>query len=256
MSAPDALIGNAFSLSQDARRVAFVAGSPTSLPEVFVTDAAPFAPRALTKMTEQASGFVLGSREVISWKSQDGATIEGVLIKPADFDPAKKYPLLCVIHGGPTGVDRPVLLQPDARYYPSDIWAARGALILKVNYRGSAGYGEKFRALNVRNLGVGDAWDVLSGVDSLIAKGLVDPARGLHGLEPGRLHLGVSDHFERSLRGDFSRRRNLQLGDVLLQHRHHARSRSTTWAPIPSRIPTSTRRPPRSRTSRARRPRP
>ena len=43
-----------------------------------------------------------------------------------------------------------------------------------MNYRGSAGYGEKFRKLNVRNLGVGDAWDVLSGVDYLIAKGWVD----------------------------------------------------------------------------------
>ena len=50
-------------------------------------------------------------------------------------------------------------------------------LVLEPNYRGSAGYGEKFRSLNVRNLGVGDAWDVLSGVDSLIAKGLVDPDR-------------------------------------------------------------------------------
>src|SRR5205823_1494818 len=82
--------------------------------------------------------FTLGTREIISWKSQDGATIEGILIKPANFDPTKKYPLLCVIHGGPTGIDRPVLLTPDARYYPSDIWAARGALILKVNYRGSS----------------------------------------------------------------------------------------------------------------------
>ena len=58
-------------------------------------------------MTDQAKAFTLGTREVISWKSQDGTTIEGVLIKPADFDPAKKYPLLCVIHGGPTGIDRP-----------------------------------------------------------------------------------------------------------------------------------------------------
>ena len=97
-----------------------------------------------------------------------------MLIKPADFDPTKKYPLLCIIHGGPTGIDRPTLLTPDARYYPSDLWAARGALVLKVNYRGSAGYGEKFRQLNMRNLGVGDAWDVLSGVDFLIGKGWVD----------------------------------------------------------------------------------
>jgi dipeptidyl aminopeptidase/acylaminoacyl peptidase len=125
-------------------------------------------------VNEQTKQFILGTREVISWKSTDGAVIEGVLIKPADFDRSRKYPLLCIIHGGPTGVDRPVLLTPDSRYYPSDIWAARGALILKVNYRGSAGYGEKFRQLNVRNLGVGDAWDVLSGIDNLIAKGWVD----------------------------------------------------------------------------------
>ena len=98
-----------------------------------------------------------------------------MLIKPRDYDPAKKYPLLCVIHGGPTGIDRPQAI--DARYYPTDLWAARGALVLKVNYRGSAGYGQRFRQLNVRNLGVGDAWDVLSGIDALVAKGMVDPDR-------------------------------------------------------------------------------
>ena len=162
-------------LTKDGRTLAFTSPSPTSLNEVFVSPVATFAPQKLTAMTDQVKGWTVGTREVISWHSQDGATIEGVLIKPADFDPRKKYPLLCVIHGGPTGIDRPTLL--DTRYYPSDIWAAKGALILKVNYRGSAGYGEKFRQLNVRNLGVGDAWDVLSGVDYLIAKGWVDPKR-------------------------------------------------------------------------------
>ena len=165
-----------FSLSRDGRRLAFLAGSPTALTELFVSDAETFAPRKLTDMTRQAKPFVLGTSEVISWKSQDGTTIEGVLTKPADFDPAKKRPLLCVIHGGPTGIDRPTLLA-GTRYYPIDVWAGRGALVLRVNYRGSAGYGEKFRQLNVRNLGVGDAWDVLSGVDHLIAKGWVDPAK-------------------------------------------------------------------------------
>ncbi len=111
----------------------------------------------------------------MSWKSQDGAAIEGVLHMPADFNPSKKYPLLVVIHGGPTGVSRAVPFT--STIYPIDIWVPRGVLVLEPNYRGSAGYGEKFRALNVRNLGVGDAWDVLSGIDSLIAKGIVDPAR-------------------------------------------------------------------------------
>jgi len=50
-------------------------------------------------------------------------------------------------------------------------------LVLRVNYRGSAGYGEKYRRLNMRNLGVGDAWDVLSGVDYLINKGWIDPKK-------------------------------------------------------------------------------
>ena len=177
VTAPDDLMAGAFTLSKDGRRVAYTAGSVKTLPEVFVSDVAAFAPRALTDAGAQASQFVLGTREVISWKSKDGALIEGVLIKPADFDPARRYPLLCIIHGGPTGIDRPILLAPDTRYYPSDIWVGRGALVLKVNYRGSAGYGEKFRTLNVRNLGVGDAWDVISGVDHLIAKGWVDPAK-------------------------------------------------------------------------------
>jgi dipeptidyl aminopeptidase/acylaminoacyl peptidase len=175
VTAPDDLIASGFSVTTDGSRVAFFAASPTSLSEAFVSAAAPFAPRKLTDMTAQAAGLRTGAREVVSWKSQDGATIEGVLVKPQPFDPGKKHPLLVVIHGGPTGVDRPTLL--DTRYYPTDLWTARDALVLKVNYRGSAGYGEKFRQLNWRNLGVGDAWDVLSGVDFLMAKGWVDPAR-------------------------------------------------------------------------------
>lgn len=175
VTSPDSLIAGGFSFTKDGRQMAFTSPSPTSLSELYVTSAAGFEPRKLTSMTDQVKDFTLATREVISWKSKDGATIEGVLIKPANFDPTKKYPLLCVVHGGPTGTDRPTLL--DGRYYPSDIWAAKGALVLKVNYRGSAGYGEKFRALNVGNLGVGDAWDVLSGVDYLIGKGWVDPQR-------------------------------------------------------------------------------
>jgi dipeptidyl aminopeptidase/acylaminoacyl peptidase len=175
ISRPDDLMLASLTFTKDGHTVAFTAPSPASLSEVFVSSVTSFAPKKLTFMSDQIKGWRVGTREVVSWQSKDGTTIEGILIKPADFDPKKKYPLLCVIHGGPTGIDRPSLL--DTRYYPTDIWAAKGALILKVNYRGSAGYGERFRQLNVRNLGVGDAWDVLSGVDYLIAKGSVDPKR-------------------------------------------------------------------------------
>src|SRR5258708_408230 len=126
-------------------------------------------------MGDQLKGFTLAHREVTSWKSADGTTVEGVLYTPHDFSMKKKYPLLVVIHGGPTGGGQPIV---DAdRYSPIGRFVAKGALVLRANYRGSAGYGEKFRALNVRNLGVGDYADVISGVDALIAKGWVDKDR-------------------------------------------------------------------------------
>jgi dipeptidyl aminopeptidase/acylaminoacyl peptidase len=163
------------SFSSDGRTVAFTGSSSTTLGEVYLTSLASFNPRAVTALTDQIGNWSVGPAEVVSWKSRDGTTIEGVLHKPRDFDPAKRYPLLVVIHGGPTGIDLP---QPIAgSVYPITQWTAGGALVLRPNYRGSAGYGEKFRSLNVQNLGVGDMWDVMSGVDYLIGQGIVDTAR-------------------------------------------------------------------------------
>jgi dipeptidyl aminopeptidase/acylaminoacyl peptidase len=175
ISRPDDLMAGSFSFTADGRTLAFTADAPASLREVFVSPVNKFVPKKMTDMSDQMRDFILGTREVISWKSKDGTEIEGVLVKSADFDPAVKHPLLCIIHGGPTGIDRPY--PRGNRYYPVDVWTGRGALILRINYRGSAGYGEAFRTLNMRNLGVGDAWDVLSGVDHLNEKGWVDPVR-------------------------------------------------------------------------------
>ena len=155
------------------------------LPEVAVSSVARFQPRTLTDMTAQAAGWTLGTVEMVRWKSGDGAEIEGVLHKPADFQTGRSHPLLVVIHGGPTGISRP-LLNPGNRYYPIEVFLAKGALVLEPNYRGSAGYGGAFRALNVRNLGVGDMADVMSGVDALVAQGIADPGRlGVMGWSQG-----------------------------------------------------------------------
>ena len=176
ITAPDNYLAEHVSFTKDFKQMAMAASDATHMTEIFVSATSPFAPRKLTDLNAQLAGFTLGSEEVVSWKSQDGAAVEGVLYKPADYDPSKKYPLLVVIHGGPTGISLPVRNAAD-RYYPIQDFLAKGALVLEPNYRGSAGYGEKFRSLNVRNLGVGDMWDVMSGVDALIARGLVDPAR-------------------------------------------------------------------------------
>ncbi len=161
--------------TRDFRETAFQGASVNDFHEIYTSPLRPFQPRRITHQGEQYKEFRLASREVIEWKSTDGTPIEGVLLKPAGYDPSRKYPLLVVIHGGPAGIDLP-FRAPD-RYYSLERFAAKGALILRPNYRGSAGYGEKFRSLNVRNLGVGDSWDVISGVDQLVSKGMVDRER-------------------------------------------------------------------------------
>ncbi len=175
ISAPEGMVAGGFSFSRDYKTVAYRAALDNQYGEIYTTRVAPWQGKKLTAMGEQLKGFTLAHREVVSWKSGDGTAIEGVLYTPANFEAKKKYPLLLVIHGGPTGVDQPVVNAD--RYYPIERFVAKGALVLRPNYRGSAGYGEKFRSLNVRNLGIGDYADVISGVDSLIAKGFVDKDR-------------------------------------------------------------------------------
>jgi len=160
------------SFSEDGNTIALIGQNPTTLSEIYRTHISEYKPVALTDFSKQIKDWHVGSSEVIVWQSKDGAVIEGVLHKPFNFDPRKKYPLLVIIHGGPTGIDYPAV--ETGYVYPVLQWLERGALILMPNYRGSAGYGEKFRSLNVRNLGVGDMWDVMSGVDFLIEQGFVD----------------------------------------------------------------------------------
>jgi dipeptidyl aminopeptidase/acylaminoacyl peptidase len=173
---PDDVVAQGFSFSKDFSQVAYRGAVPNGRGEIYVAGTSGSgASTQVTHLSDKMKQFTLARREVIQWKSGDGTTIEGVLYKPVDFDAKKKYPLLVVIHGGPTGVDQPVI-QWD-RYYPIEQFVAKGALVLRPNYRGSAGYGAKFRALNVRNLGVGDYADVISGVDYLIGQGYVDRDR-------------------------------------------------------------------------------
>jgi len=198
ITSPDSLLLEDASFTTDFKTLAFVTEDPTHMAELYVSSVSRFAQRKLTDMTAQVKDWKLGTVEVISWKSQDSTTIEGILHKPADYDPARKYPLLVVIHGGPTGTSQPAL-SPDEYAYPIQTFLSKGALVLEPNYRGSAGYGSAFRALNVRNLGVGDMWDVMSGVDYLLGKGMVDSNRmGAMGWsEGGYISAFLTTHTER-----------------------------------------------------------
>ena len=161
--------------ARGSKALAVLGEETHQLIEVYRRDSEQTQAVAVTTTSEQIAGWPLPQNEVIAWSSRDGTKIEGVLLKPADFEAGRQYPLLVVIHGGPAAVSLPRTAH--TYVYPVQQWLAKGALVLMPNYRGSTGYGETFRAKNVRNLGVGDAWDVLSGVDHLIAAGLADPDR-------------------------------------------------------------------------------
>ena len=163
-------------VSSDGSTLAIQGEERTTVAEIYRQPRGAGAPERVTDMTAQVADWDhLGSREVVRWESEDGAEIEGVLMKPAGYDPGRTYPLMVVIHGGPTGTSRPQLV--GGYVYPVLEWLKKGAVVMMPNYRGSAGYGAEFRALNVRNLGVGDAWDVLSGVEALVERGIADPTR-------------------------------------------------------------------------------
>lgn len=140
--------------------------------------------KAVTNQTRYYDSKTLSHKEVVTWQSKDGTEIEGILITPPDLDEKKTHPLLVVVHGGPTWAAFPT---PTSNlYYPYEQFVERGFILLDVNYRGSSGYGDSFRKLNYRNLGIGDYEDVISGVDMLIEKGLADRERvGIMGWSQG-----------------------------------------------------------------------
>jgi len=179
-------IVNGFAFSKKGEKFALNARNGDQLNEIWLAgnNNQSVIPKKVSQFTGQIENWHVAQSEIVIWRSKDGTLIEGVLHKPEDYDPTKKYPLLVVIHGGPTGIDTP---QPVTAYvYPIVQWLNKGALVLRPNYRGSAGYGEAFRSLNVENLGVGDAWDVITGVDFLSAKGLIDTEKiGVMGWSQG-----------------------------------------------------------------------
>ncbi|MED1611036.1 S9 family peptidase [Bacillus paranthracis] len=132
------------------------------------------------KITNENSFFedkLKSNREIISWQSSDGLTIEGVLSTPVEFDTNKKYPLLVVIHGGPAWASFPIFSDCFNEKYPIEQFVEKGFIVLEPNYRGSSGYGNEFLKANYRKQGIADYDDVISGVDKLVDQGMVDKDR-------------------------------------------------------------------------------
>jgi len=161
-----------YSFSRDGKTIAFVRGSTTEAPEVYIAHA-PFASAfRLTSLNAPLSDAPLPKFERVHWKSTDGAEVEGWLAKPAGFRPDRKYPLLVMVHGGPGAVvpdDFEMYLEWP---YPYRLAALRGYLVLLPNYRGTGSYSAAFS--DPHDVAGEPVDDIVTGVQYLIQRGFVD----------------------------------------------------------------------------------
>ena len=114
-----------------------------------------------------------GKAESIHW-TNEGLDIQGWLTYPQDYDPARRYPLLVEVHGGPGVMARPSW--PSA-LFDFTLFSHYGYFVLRPNPRGSFGQGEAFTRGNVKNFGSGDLRDILAGVDDVVQHFPVDNNR-------------------------------------------------------------------------------
>ena len=119
--------------------------------------------------------LALGATDEITWTSKDGTKVGGVLVKPVGWQAGKRYPLLVILHGGPHAAEV-MNFNGDDNDGPQ-VYAGAGYMVLIPNYRGSTGYGEKFKLDIVGDYMTKSYDDVMSGVDHLVAQGMVDSAR-------------------------------------------------------------------------------
>ncbi len=156
-------------------RIAFVYSSLQKPTEVYVAESADKLAdaRPITSFNKLFTGRDLPQGKPYRWKTDDGTTIEGMLIYPPGKFEAKHLPLFTFIHGGPA--------EADGDYFEADWYkwgalaATNGWLVFEPNYRGSSGYGDKFLEQIVPVIVSRPGKDILEGVDALVKDGTADP---------------------------------------------------------------------------------
>lgn len=159
-----------FSLSKDGKSAGVIRADWQHPPEVWVGQIGDWKQVTHNNAALKAHW---GEAKNIEWTSE-GAKVQGWLLYPAAFDPAKKYPMVVSIHGGPAGFN--------AQHWPGDrfdmtVLSALGYFVFFPNPRGSYGQGEKFTRANVKDFGAGDLRDILAGVDAVLKTAPIDEAR-------------------------------------------------------------------------------
>jgi dipeptidyl aminopeptidase/acylaminoacyl peptidase len=151
--------------------IVFTGQTRTDPYELYLAAPGGGAVRALTHENAALADLTLARSETVTWKGPGGRTLDGVLTYPADYQQGRRYPLVLVVHGGPASASRERFsLLPQ-------LVAAHGWFAFEPNYRGSDNGGSKFYAAIYRDAGQGPGEDVMSGVEYLKGRGLIDPAR-------------------------------------------------------------------------------
>jgi dipeptidyl aminopeptidase/acylaminoacyl peptidase len=173
------LWGTNVSLARDGKTSAIIRSSLSDPPEIW---AGPMGYWRQVTHRNAAVKPAWGEAKSLHWKN-DAYDMQGWLIYPRNFDPAKKYPMIVEVHGGPGAAVQSKW--PDAGDFAIAL-AASGYVVFQPNPRGSFGQGEAFTRANVRDFGYGDFRDVLAGVDETLRSAPIDPARlGLTGWSYG-----------------------------------------------------------------------
>lgn len=170
------VVYSSLSLNQTGTMIGLVSQTSDTPGDVFVASVSDFKPIQITRVNADVKLPAIGRTEVIRWKSKDGKEIEGLLTYPVSYQAGQRVPLLLNVHGGPAGVFQQTFLGGRGAY-PLATFAARGYAILRPNPRGSSGYGTEFRRANIKDWGLGDYQDLMTGVDHVIQMGVADPDR-------------------------------------------------------------------------------
>ncbi|HEX6046341.1 MAG TPA: S9 family peptidase [Pyrinomonadaceae bacterium] len=166
----------AVTLNQTGTMFGLVRQTSDTPGDVYVASVSDFTPVQISRVNADMKLPAIGRTEVIRWKSKDGKEIEGLLTYPVNYQAGQRVPLILNIHGGPAGVFQQTFLGGRG-VYPLATFAAHGFAILRPNPRGSSGYGADFRRANLKDWGMGDYQDLMTGVDRVIEMGVADPER-------------------------------------------------------------------------------
>jgi len=158
------------SLSDNGKTSAVIRSSFARPPEIW---AGPIGGWRQITQENRGRKALWGEAKSLHW-TVEGFRVQGWLLYPREFDPAKKYPMVVAVHGGPASSLKPSWPRPG---FNPTLLSQQGYFVLMPNPRGSYGQGEKFALANVKDFGGGDLRDILSGVDEAIRSAPVDSQR-------------------------------------------------------------------------------